>query len=67
LTRHEDIYIDAGLAALHTFTEDLILADAAARRAQGVIDTLNDQARRLLSTGRATRDTYNFRRIGSAY
>lgn len=68
LTLHESIYVDAGLAALHTYIEDLVLAGEAAVRAQDVIDTLNDQARRMLSSGKkSTRDCYNFRRLGSAY
>lgn len=53
LTNHEDIYIQAGLAALYLFTQDLELAGTAADAAQAAIDTLNEQAGRLLAGAQA--------------
>lgn len=53
LTYHETIYINAALSALYTFTQDLELAQAAAGTAEAAIETLNEQAGRLLAGARA--------------
>jgi hypothetical protein len=53
LTYHETIYINAALSALYTKTQDLELAQAAAGVAEAAIETLNEQAGRLLAGARA--------------
>lgn len=53
LTNHEDIYINYGLAKLYTFTQDLELAEGHAGAALDTIETLNEQAGRLLAGARA--------------
>lgn len=53
LTNHEAIYVQLGLAALYTFTQDLELAETAASIAQAAIETLNEQAGRLLAGAQA--------------
>ena len=58
LTNHESIYVDLGLAALYTFTQDLTLAEAKASVAERAIETLNEQAGRLLA-GARTAQAYN--------
>ena len=58
LTRHEDVYIDTALAALYVYTQDLELAQQRADAANRTIETLNEQASRLLS-GARTQQAYN--------
>lgn len=53
LTDHEDIYVNYGLAKLYTFAQDLELAQGHANAALDTIDTLNEQAGRLLAGARA--------------
>lgn len=59
LTRYEDIYVSAGLAALYTFTQDLELAQAHSDIARNSIEALNEQAGRMLG-GARTQGFYNF-------
>lgn len=53
LTNHESIYIDAALSALYTYTQDRELAQDHADDAGAAIETLNEQAGRLLAGARA--------------
>lgn len=53
LTNHEDVYVDACLSALYLYTQDLELAQAHAQAAEAEIETLNEQAGRLLASARA--------------
>ena len=53
LTNHETIYIYAGLQALYTYTQDLELAQTAGDVARQAIETLNEQAGRLLAGAQA--------------
>lgn len=64
LTNHETIYLHAGLSALHTYSQDLELAQVAAGIAEAAIETLNEQAGRLLAGGRAE-GFYNLSSFGS--
>lgn len=52
LTNHEDIYINIGLSKLYTFTQDIELAEGHAGAALDAIETLNEQAGRLLAGAR---------------
>jgi len=58
LTNHEDIYVDAGLAALYLFTQDIELASAHSDAASRAIETLNEQAGAMLA-GARTKQAYN--------
>ena len=48
LTNHESIYIDAGLSALYTYTQDFELAEAHAGAAASAIEGLNEQSGRVI-------------------
>ena len=64
LTNHETIYVDAGLSALYTFTQDFELAQAHAGMAEAAIETLNEQAGRLLA-GARSEGAYTLSSFGS--
>ena len=64
LTDHETIYLHAALSALYTFTQDLELAQVAAGIAEAAIETLNEQAGRLLAGARSD-GFYCLQRTGS--
>lgn len=64
LTENESVYLDAGLAALYTFTQDLELRDTHAAALGETIETLNEQAGRLIG-GANTHGYYNLQSFGS--
>lgn len=64
LTRHETIYLNASLAALYNYTQDLELAQKAQDTADAAITTLNEQAGRLLG-GARTYGGYNLSTFGA--
>lgn len=64
LTDHESLYVDAGLQALYIFTQDRELASDHAGLALDTIETLNEQAGRLLG-GAETDPGYCLSRSGS--
>lgn len=64
LTNHETIYLHAAQSALYTFTQDLELAGVAAGIAEAAIESLNEQASRLLASAR-TEQAYCLDRTGS--
>ena len=66
LTNHEDIYVNYGLAKLYTFTQDLELAEGHANAALDTIETLNEQAGRLLAGARAE-GFYNLGTLAKGY
>lgn len=47
LTNHESIYLDASLAALYAYTQDVELAEAHAGAASQAIEALNEQSGRV--------------------
>lgn len=63
LTRHETIYINAALSALYTYTQDLELAQIGGQVANDAIETLNEQAGRLLG-GARTAGAYDLSSFG---
>jgi hypothetical protein len=64
LTNHETIYLHAGMSALYTYTQDLELAAAASGVAEAAIETLNEQAGRLLA-GAQAQGAYELSSFGS--
>lgn len=66
LTNHEDIYVNYGLSKLYTFTQDLELATGHANAALDTIETLNEQAGRLLA-GARTEGFYCLGQLSKGY
>lgn len=64
LTKHESIYLHAGLSALYLYTQDLELAQAAAAISADAIEQLNEQAGRLLG-GQRTAGHYDLNSWGT--
>ncbi len=64
LTRHESIYVDAAQAELYRFTQDLELAQNRAQSALEAIESLNEQAGRLIG-GARTAGYYDLCSFGS--
>lgn len=64
LIEHESIYLHGGLAALYEFTQDLELRDTAAATMADAIETLNEQAGRLIG-GANTYGAYCLSSFGS--
>lgn len=64
LIENESVYLDAGLAALYGFTQDLELRDTHAAALGETIETLNEQAGRLLG-GANTHGYYCLSSFGS--
>lgn len=64
LIENESVYLDAGLAALYGFTQDLELRDTHAAALGETIETLNEQAGRLIG-GANTHGYYCLSSFGS--
>ncbi len=64
LTNHENIYIDAALAALYRFTQDVELASGHQDAADAAIENLNEQSGRVLG-GARTAGYYDFNSWGA--
>jgi len=63
LTRHEAVYLHAGISALYQFTQDLELSAAHGQIAIDAIEALNEQAGRMIG-GNNTAGYYDFNSWG---